>query len=116
MKFTAITALAAIVGLTAAAKEERTFAVLTFTNKALTKGRVDPLVSPGKVASHAHQVMGGSGFGMASTGDDLVKSKCTNARAKADKSNYWFPKLYFHDEKDDSFEEVEVDYVNVYYL
>src|SRR5688572_31984362 len=45
-----------------------------------------------------------------------MKSKCTNAMIKGDFSNYWFPKLYFHDEAKDNFEEVEVMYVNVYYF
>ncbi|KAK0389515.1 hypothetical protein NLU13_3090 [Sarocladium strictum] len=117
MKFSVTAAaMAALGGIASAAKDERTFAVLRFTNKFLTKGSVDPLVTPGKVSSHAHQVMGGSGFGLGSTGDDLMKSTCTNANVKGDLSNYWFPKLYFHDEAKNDFEEVEVMYVNVYYF
>jgi hypothetical protein len=116
MKFSTTAAIAALSGLASAAKDERTFAVLRFTNKFLTKGSVDPLVTPNKVSTHAHQVMGGSNFGLGSTGEDLMKSTCTNALIKGDFSNYWFPKLYFHDDKKDNFEEVEVMYVNVYYF
>ena len=116
MKFTTTAALAAFGGVAIAAKDERTFAVLRFTNKFLTKGSVDPLVTPGEVSTHSHQVMGGSNFGLNSTGEDLMNSKCTNALIKGDNSNYWFPKLYFNDEENGKFEEVEVDYFNAYYF
>lgn len=106
-------ALATAVG---AAKDERTFAVLRFTNNQLTKGRMDPIVSPGKPSEHVHVVMGGSNFGLSSKGDDLVKSNCTNSQIKGDNSNYWFPALYFHDTQNDTFESVDIFYVNVYYL
>lgn len=117
MKFTtkAAAAVAAFAGAVAA-KDERTFAVLRFTNKQLTQGRMDPIVSPGVTSAHVHTVMGGSAFGVGSTGEDLINSQCTNAQIKGDNSNYWFPSLYFHDEDADTFEPVEIFYVNVYYL
>lgn len=108
-------ALAALVG-TVAAKDERTFAVLRFTNEGLTKGRMDPIISPGKTSNHVHTVMGGSGFGKSATGDDLVNSKCSNAKIKGDNSAYWFPSLYFKDPDSGKFEDVDVNYVNVYYF
>jgi hypothetical protein len=116
MKFSrSAAALAALVGAVSA-KDERTFAVLRFTNKQLTQGRMDPIVSPGKTSSHVHTIMGGSNFGISSTGETITKSQCTNAQVKGDNSNYWFPSLYFHDEDADTFEPVEVFYVNAYYL
>jgi hypothetical protein len=60
--------------------------------------------------------MGGSGFSTSATGEDLVKSKCSNALVKGDNSNYWFPTVYFHDPKSGEFEDVEFDYFNAYYL
>ncbi|KFH48018.1 putative fungistatic metabolite-like protein [Hapsidospora chrysogenum ATCC 11550] len=109
-------ALAALAGTASAAKETGTFAVLRFTNKQLTKGRIDPIASPGKPSSHVHTVMGGSGFSMNATGEDLMNSKCSNTMVKGDFSNYWFPSLYFMDPVDKKLEDVPVHYVNVYYF
>lgn len=118
MKFTTSTvvALTAVLTTAMAAKEERTFAVLRFTNKQLTKGRMDPIVSAGETSNHVHSVMGGSGFGKGSTGEDLVNSKCSNALIKGDNSNYWYPAMYFQDPVTGEFEDVEVFYTNAYYL
>jgi hypothetical protein len=102
---------------TVTAKDGRTFAVLRFYgNGPLMNGRVDPVVSPGRLSSHVHTVMGASGFGFNSTGVSLRNSTCTNSLLKQDLSAYWFPRLYFQDPVDGYFEPVEMDYVNVYYL
>lgn len=116
MRFTTATALTAILGAAAAAKDKRTFAVLHFTNKQLTIARADPIVSPGQPSSHVHHVLGGSNFGLASTGEELGKSKCSTAKVKGDNSNYWFPSLYFKDPKSGNLESVELFYANVYYF
>lgn len=116
MKFTTATALSAFIGSAAAAKDERTFAVLRFNNKQLVTGRVDPIVNPGKAATHVHTVFGGSNFGMSSTGEELRKSKCTNAKVNGDMSNYWIPSLYFKDPKSGNLEAVELFYSNIYYF
>jgi elongation factor P hydroxylase len=113
MKASAIALLAALVS---ASKDSRTFAVLRFTNKQLTKGRMDPIASPGKPSAHVHTIMGGSGFSWSATGEDLVNSACSNARINGDNSAYWFPSLYFKNPTNHSFEAVEVFYVNAYYL
>lgn len=109
-------ALAALAGTASAAKETGTFAVLRFTNKQLTKGRMDPIASPGTPSSHVHTIMGGSGFSMNATGEDLMNSKCSNTMVKGDFSNYWFPSLYFMDPETEKLEDVPVNYVNVYYF
>lgn len=118
MKFTAAATLAALVGAASAGSksDDRTFAVLRFNNKELVKARVDPIINPGKPATHVHGVMGGSNFGMSATGESLTQSKCTNAMINGDNSAYWFPSLYFQDPKTKQFESVEVFYVNVYYF
>jgi hypothetical protein len=109
-------ALAALAGV-AAAKDGRTFAVLHHYGKGpLMTGRVDPIISPGQVSTHVHTVMGGSNFGPSATGASLIESNCTTAKIKNDKSNYWFPALYFQDPKDGHFEPVEMFYMNVYYF
>ncbi|PHH70985.1 hypothetical protein CDD80_5610 [Ophiocordyceps camponoti-rufipedis] len=106
------TALAAL----ATAKDARSFAVLRFTNKQLTKGRMDPIRSPGKTGAHVHHVLGGSGFSTSSTGKDLLESKCSTAKVKGDNSNYWFPSLYFRDAATGKLEGVELFYANAYYF
>lgn len=110
-----IPALAALAG-SAAAKDDRTFAVLRFTNEQICQGRMDPIVAPGKVSSHVHSVFGASGFGMNATKDDLMNSKCTSARVKGDNSAYWVPSVYFKDPKTKEMTAVDVFYANVYYL
>ncbi|OAQ95936.1 hypothetical protein LLEC1_02031 [Akanthomyces lecanii] len=116
MKFTAATALTSLLGVAAAAKDERTFAVLHFTNKQLTIARADPIVNPGQPSTHVHHVLGGSNFGLSSTGEELKNSKCSTALIKGDNSNYWFPSLYFKDPKSGNLESVELFYANVYYF
>jgi Domain of unknown function (DUF1996) len=118
MKFSAASTVAALLGIASAGSNsnQRTFAVLRFTNKALTMGMVDPIVNPGTKSGHVHVVQGGSNFGPSSTGADLLNSKCTNSKIKGDNSNYWFPRLHFRDPATGKLEPVDVDYVNVYYL
>ncbi|EEY16685.1 WSC domain-containing protein [Verticillium alfalfae VaMs.102] len=114
MKYSAA-ALAAVFG-TAAASHPGAFAVLRFNGKEIVQGRIDPIVSPKAVAQHVHGAVGGNNFAMDSTGESLAKSECTSAKALDDKSAYWFPWLYFHDEAKDTFEPVDINYVNVYYF
>jgi hypothetical protein len=116
MKFTIATAAAVLASTAMAAHEKGTFAVLRFNGKELTKGRMDPSVSPGKPSKHVHSIMGASGFSMSATADDLLKSECSNAKVKGDFSNYWFPSLYFKDPNNGSYESVSISYVNAYYL
>ncbi|THU78775.1 hypothetical protein K435DRAFT_876276 [Dendrothele bispora CBS 962.96] len=62
----------------------------------ITTQRLDPVVSPGKISSHAHSVLGGSNFGIETDTDKLRQSECTSMPIEEDNSNYWFPHLYFH--------------------
>ena len=111
------TALATLVGFAAAAQDSRTFAVLHFYgNGPLVTVRGDPIVSPGVPSSHLHTVMGGSNFNLNVTGEELKESTCTNGLIKNDKSNYWFPTLFFEDPITGLFEQVPMFYMNVYYL
>ncbi|KAH6624786.1 hypothetical protein B0J18DRAFT_397774 [Chaetomium sp. MPI-SDFR-AT-0129] len=115
MRFT--TVLATLVAAVAAAKDERTFAVLHHYGQGpLTTCRADPIISPGGPSSHVHTVMGASNFGFNATGETLRQSKCTTAMAKADLSAYWFPTLYFQDPATKLLEPVKMFYMNVYYF
>lgn len=107
---------AALAGSAMAAKESLTFAVMRFNGKEIFNGRVDPIVNPGGQSPHEHTVFGGKNFDVDSTGDSLAESSCTSSKIKGDKSAYWMPKLYYHDEGASAFEPVPVLYSNVYYL
>ncbi|KAM7196010.1 protein of unknown function (DUF1996) domain containing protein [Naviculisporaceae sp. PSN 640] len=111
------TLLAALIATAEAAKDRRTFAVLRHYGKGpLTTCRADPIINPGAPSAHLHTIMGASGFGLNSTGEDLMNSRCTTAKPKADKSAYWFPTLFFKDPEDGHFEQVNFFYMNVYYF
>lgn len=108
---------AALAATAQAAKDERTFAVLRFIGGGpLMEGRVDPIVSPGTVSSHAHTFEGGSNMGVSATGEDMMKSNCSTALVLGDNSGYWMPKLYFRDPTTGALESVELYYMNVYYF
>ncbi|KAF8192643.1 hypothetical protein K438DRAFT_1906806 [Mycena galopus ATCC 62051] len=64
---------------------------LMAANNILTTQRLDPVVSPGAVATHAHSVLGGSNFGLNTSTTALRDSACTSIPIPEDKSNYWFP-------------------------
>lgn len=51
--------------------------------------RIDPIVTPGKISSHAHVVHGGGNFGISSGYKELRESTCTSCQATDDKSAYW---------------------------
>lgn len=77
--------------------------------------RADPIMSPGAVSAHVHRVIGGSNFGVeVPSSDYLRESECTSTGIQEDKSNYWFPQLYFQ-YADGSFELVSGGPV-IYYL
>ncbi|RDB23529.1 hypothetical protein Hypma_009210 [Hypsizygus marmoreus] len=64
-------------------------------NNILTTQRLDPVVYPNMVSTHVHSVLGGSNFGINASSDNLRRSACTSIPIPQDKSNYWFPQLYF---------------------
>ena len=62
----------------------------------VTIGRMDPIIAPGKVSGHVHQVIGGNAFSVSMTDTQaLDDATCTTSLAKNDKSNYWFPELFW---------------------
>ncbi|KAG5723171.1 hypothetical protein E4T56_gene294 [Termitomyces sp. T112] len=61
----------------------------------ITTERLDPIVNPGRVSGHVHSVLGGSNFRMNTNTNALRQSQCTSIPIPEDKSNYWFPHLYF---------------------
>lgn len=69
-----------------------------YTGGYLATERVDPLLSPGVASNHVHSITGGNGFKANMTFADTQASTCSTAEVSQDKSNYWMPVLYFHNE------------------
>jgi hypothetical protein len=118
MRFTTPTILAILAATSDAyTATSRTFAVNHFYGKGpLTEGRMDPIINPGAASGHVHTIHGGNAFALSMTDTQaLDKSTCTSSLVKNDKSNYWTPKLYFQAE-DGTLTDVELFYMNVYYL
>lgn len=61
----------------------------------LVDERADPVISPGVVSGHVHQITGGSGFGFSMTYEQARAATCTSCPVSQDLSNYWTPVLYF---------------------
>ncbi|KAJ2926536.1 hypothetical protein H1R20_g10567, partial [Candolleomyces eurysporus] len=64
----------------------------------LVTERSDPLVTPGEVAPHLHQIVGGNAFNFTmdpNVLDPAKASTCTTCRFAEDKSNYWTAVLFF---------------------
>lgn len=82
-------------------------ALLRFPCSQLTVTRSDPLVNPGAVSAHLHQVVGGSAFdfNMPNT-TDLQSASCSTCGIKENKSNYWSPTLYFQSPVNGTFKRV----------
>ena len=81
----------------------------------LMYGRVDPIVSPGKASAHVHFGMGGSNWNASMEDNTALDSSCTSTQAKADKSNYWTPRLSFRSPKNNSYISVPATQEKVYY-
>ncbi|KAF6760909.1 hypothetical protein DFP72DRAFT_881756 [Ephemerocybe angulata] len=72
-------------------------ALLRFPCSQLVTQRLDPLVTPGVISPHVHQIVGGNAFNISM--DPNVEldtlATCTTCRFKEDKSNYWTAVMYF---------------------
>ncbi|KAH6912096.1 hypothetical protein BKA70DRAFT_825592 [Coprinopsis sp. MPI-PUGE-AT-0042] len=64
-------------------------------NNVLTTQRIDPITNPDDIGLHVHGVLGSSNFGFNLSTSRLRQSECTSMPVKEDKSNYWYPQLYF---------------------
>ncbi|KAF6759662.1 hypothetical protein DFP72DRAFT_137343 [Ephemerocybe angulata] len=86
------TSLLAIAGLASSAR-----ALIRFPCSQLVTERFDPLVTPGVVSPHLHQIIGGNAFNLTMDPSlDLPNlATCTTCRFKENKSNYWTAVMYF---------------------
>ncbi|KAI9734644.1 MAG: hypothetical protein M1834_002245 [Cirrosporium novae-zelandiae] len=78
--------------------------------------RADPIVTPGKISSHVHTIMGGNGFGFTMNYAQTQASTCSSCTVSKDMSNYWTPNLYYHAENGSFIDVEQVGGVTVYYL
>lgn len=77
--------------------------------------RMDPIVDPGKVAGHVHAIVGASNFrNVPNTPQEAQEAECTSLLFQADKSNYWYPELYYIRD-DGRFEALQTG-VKMYYF
>lgn len=71
-------------------------ALFRMITKPLTYTRVDPLMNPKGVASHVHDVRGGSRFrDIVDPPDVMQGANCSSVSVQADFSNYWAPSMYY---------------------
>jgi len=81
----------------------------------LTIQRSDPIVFPGVVGAHTHNVIGGNAFRRNMNGKyDAYNATSTSCDKALDHSNYWVPALY-HYRNDGQFELVKWNNAAVYY-
>ncbi|TKX24210.1 hypothetical protein C1H76_3573 [Elsinoe australis] len=78
--------------------------------------RIDPIISPGQVSGHVHQVVGGNGFGFTQDYAQARKSTCTSCTVTKDLSNYWTPILYYKNKQGQLQRVKQNGGVLVYYL
>lgn len=72
--------------------------LIRFPCAQLVTERFDPLVTPGQVSPHVHQIVGGNAFNLSMPHPALdipATATCTTCKFKEDKSNYWTAVLYF---------------------
>lgn len=60
----------------------------------ISYGRLDPIVSPGQVSAHVHQISGANAIQATYDYDTLRRqSTCTSVIVQDDLSNYWTPAM-----------------------
>jgi len=85
-------------------------------NNTLVTERIDPIIAPGKVSAHVHQVAGGNGLGFDESFEDARAATCSSCPIKEDLSNYWTPVLYYTNQADGSYVRVnQSNGMTVYY-
>ncbi|TFK51155.1 hypothetical protein OE88DRAFT_1630321 [Heliocybe sulcata] len=82
----------------------------------LVQERIDPIRNPGQTPSqHTHTVRLPDPTNPTYDYNNLRASSCTSCQVAQDMSNYWYPKLYFHDRKANTFTAVDNGGLLVYY-
>jgi hypothetical protein len=64
----------------------------------ISYGRLDPILSPGAVSAHVHQISGANAMQASYDYDTLRReSTCSSVVVQEDLSNYWAPAMYHYD-------------------
>jgi len=83
--------------------------------------RIDPILAPGKISQHVHQVFGSNALAPEVTYEDLLQSSCTtvadasNHGNSADHSLYWHPALYMEASNGTGYVKVPTNGHKLYY-
>jgi hypothetical protein len=81
----------------------------------ILQARMDPLMVPGKIGGHVHNILGASNFRVdLNTPDEQQNAGCSTAPLQADKSSYWTPALYFIN-PDGKYEPIPSNHNRAYY-
>lgn len=72
-----------------------TQAFFIFGHKTLLRSRMDPIVNPGGVSSHVHNIVGASSFAKTYDYDAQRKGKCTTAIVQEESVSFPFFYLFF---------------------
>ncbi|KAI0676190.1 WSC-domain-containing protein [Trametes maxima] len=83
-------------------------------SKLIAQTRLDSIVNPNAIGTHVHAIVGASGFSNVYDPDELMKSNCTTIPVQPDKSNYWAPQMYHHDQQG-MLTPIQTGF-NIYYL
>ncbi|PSR72463.1 hypothetical protein PHLCEN_2v11677 [Hermanssonia centrifuga] len=81
----------------------------------VVRTRLDPILSPGSVSTHVHDVFGGSGFSANYDYNQATQAQCTTTVIPQDLSNYWVPSMYYVDPNNGSYTPMHSS-MNIYYL
>jgi hypothetical protein len=81
----------------------------------VVQARIDPIIAPGSVGGHVHNVYGASNFRTElNTFAESQNAECVSYSLQDDKSNYWAPMLY-HIRPDGKYEPVTGGMARMYY-
>lgn len=95
--------------------QESSYFVL-YSAPPLVTERLDPILSPGKVANHMHTFIGANGLAPTMDFAQTQKADCSTLPVKADKSIYWMPSLYYQSPRNGSFKRaIETSNTRIYY-
>ncbi|KAL7410277.1 WSC-domain-containing protein [Mrakia frigida] len=83
--------------------------------KTLVHTRLDPIVNPGQISGHMHNVVGANSFNRSYDLTLQREATCTTSPVQADLSTYWAPQLYYQAENG-SLTIVPTAFVQTYYL
>lgn len=113
-----VAASAAVFALQATAQQ---FVMYTPGGDDTTVERIDPILAPGSIGQHVHQVFGSSALAPEVTYEDLLNSDCTTVADASNNGNaldhsiYWHPALYMEASNGTGYVKVPTNGHKLYY-